>query len=60
MESIKNARKEAGLTQAGMSELTKIPQRTIQEWEGGRRKCPPWAERLILKELAEIKEKQEK
>lgn len=57
MTRIKQARIDAGLSQAKMSELTLIPIRTIQNWEGGQRSCPPWAERLILKELAEIKEK---
>ncbi len=56
MNKIKEARLAAGLTQTKMSELTLIPVRTIQDWEAGRRKCPPWAERLILKELNELKQ----
>lgn len=59
MSKLKEARLSAGLTQAKMSELTEIPMRTIQNWEGGQRKCPPWAEKLILAELARIKEQNE-
>lgn len=55
MDNIKEARLAAKLTQAQMSEMMLIPVRTIQDWEGGRRKCPPWAERLIIAELVRIK-----
>lgn len=55
MSKLKEARLAAGLSQVKMSELTEIPVRTIQDWESGRRKCMPWAERLILKELDEIR-----
>lgn len=59
MSKLKEARLSAGLTQAKMSELMKIPMRTIQHWEGGTRQCPIWAEELILAELARIKERNE-
>jgi hypothetical protein len=31
-----------------------IPVRTIENWEGGQRECPEWAERLIVAELDRI------
>ena len=55
--AITEAREAAGLSQSAMSRIMEIPLRTIQSWEGGKRACPPWAERLIIKELHEIAEK---
>lgn len=52
--TIKEARKAAGLTQRAMSELFHIPQRTIENWEGGKNKCPVWAELLIVEKLQAI------
>ncbi len=54
MQAITEARKAAGLSQAEMSRRMGIPLRTIQNWESDTRKCPEWAERLIVKELHEI------
>lgn len=48
MISVKEIRVKAGLTQKGLSELTKIPKRTIENWEGGKRVPPNWV--LILLE----------
>ena len=56
MNEIRDARKAAGLTQAGMSETMGIPKRTIEDWEAGKASPPEWAKRLVLKELAEIAE----
>lgn len=56
MNRIREARKAAGLTQKQMSEKMGIPKRTIENWEGGTRKCPEWAERLIVAELKRIYE----
>lgn len=55
-ENIKVARNEAGLTQQQMSDTIGIPRRTIEDWERGARKCPDWAERLIVAELKRIAE----
>ncbi len=52
--TLKEARLKAGLTQKEMSELLEIPIRTIGSWEDGSRKCPPYVERLIIKELCSI------
>ena len=54
--TLKEARLAAGLTQRGMSELLDLPMRTIGSWEDGSRKCPPWAERLVIAELLRIAE----
>lgn len=48
MNNIKNARLKYNLTQQQLSDLTGIPHRTIQNWEGGQRKCPEYVERLLL------------
>lgn len=54
--TLKEARLAAGLTQQQMSDIMEIPKRTIQDWEAGKRKCPPYVERLVLKELKELAE----
>lgn len=60
MESIKEARIKAGLSQAKMSEIFESPKRTIEEWDRGARKCPHWAELLILEKLERIAADREK
>ncbi len=57
--TIKEARLSAKLTQQSMSDLMGIPKRTIESWEGGQRKCPEWAERLIIEKLQSIAEHNE-
>lgn len=49
--TIKDARKLAGWTQQKLSDELRIPKRTIEDWEGRKRKCPEWAERLIVREI---------
>lgn len=49
--TIKDARKLAGWTQQRLSDELRIPKRTIEDWEGQKRKCPEWAERLIVREI---------
>lgn len=57
MKEIKEARLKAGLTQQKMSDLLEVPKRTIEEWEGGRRKCPKYTKKLILRDLKEREKK---
>ena len=57
MNRIKAAREAAGLTQAEVYEVLRIPMRTLQDWENERRTPPEWAERLIIEKLEQIKEK---
>ena len=57
MNRIKAAREAAGLTQAEVYEVLRIPMRTLQDWENERRTPPEWAELLIIEKLEQIKEK---
>ena len=52
--TIREARLAAGLTHKEMSDLMEIPARTIGSWEDGSRKCPPYVERLVIRELERI------
>ena len=45
---VRLARQHHGLTQQQLADLTGIPFRTIQNWEGGQRKCPEYVEAMIL------------
>ena len=56
---IKEARKRAGLTQKRMSEILKIPIRTIESWDMGKSKPPLWAELLIIEKLEQIAKERE-
>lgn len=60
MRTVREARVYAGLTQAKMSELLGIPKRTIENWETGSRKCPEWAERLVVEKLESIAERRDR
>lgn len=52
--NIKEARTQAGLTQQALSDMLGIPKRNIENWEGGKRKCPDWCERLIVDKIQQI------
>lgn len=54
MTTIKNKRIKLGLTQSQLSEITGVPFRTIQNWEGGQRKCPEYVEKMILDKLNQM------
>jgi DNA-binding transcriptional regulator YiaG len=47
MNTIKELRTKYKLTQKQLSQITEIPLRTIENWEGGQRKCPPYVEKLL-------------
>lgn len=53
---IREARLNAGLTQAQMSYLLEIPKRTIGDWETGKRNPPAYVEKLVIRELERIAE----
>lgn len=55
MNRIREARKNAGLTQKAMSELMGIPKRNIENWEAGTNAPPAWAEKLIIEKLESMK-----
>lgn len=44
----------SGLTQKAFAESLQIPLRNVEDWKAGRSTPPAWAQRLILKEAAEI------
>lgn len=52
-EQIKEARKKCGLSQAALSRLLKIPERTIAHWEAGENQPPSWAAELLLEKLSQ-------
>lgn len=54
-EKLKQARKDTGLTQQGISERMLISKRTIEKWETGERTPPSYVQRFVLNELEEIK-----
>ena len=45
--TIKSLRQSTGMTKKAFADYFEIPQRTIQNWEGGQRECPPYLEKLI-------------
>ena len=47
----KKARIDAGLTQQQMSDIFKIPKRTIENWESGQRTPPEYVKLLIIEKL---------
>ena len=48
LNPIRHARVKHGLTQQQMADLTGIPFRTIQNWEGGKRKCPEYVAKMVV------------
>ena len=54
MKTIKSERIRLGLTQHQLAEITGVPFRTIQNWEGGQRKCPDYVEKMIIDKLNQI------
>ena len=45
--TINDLRTQYSLTQQALSDLTHIPKRTIEQWEGGKRNPPPYIYPLI-------------
>jgi len=48
-EMIRQARKQAKLTQKQLSEKYEIPLSTLKDWEGGQHKCQPYVANLLLR-----------
>ncbi len=44
---IKELREQAGMNRKDFSEYTKIPVRTLEDWEAGRRTPPEYIPRLL-------------
>ena len=49
--TVKELRKLSGMTQKAFSEYFGIPKRTIEDWEGERRKCPEYLLNLMQYKL---------
>jgi len=58
-DALKQARAAAGISQQGMADRMLIPKRTIENWEMGDRKPPPYVQRFVLNELEELKAEKE-
>lgn len=56
--TFKDLRTQSGMTQKAFSEYFGIPLRTIENWEGGSRKCPQYLldlmEYKLTKELSKL------
>ena len=50
-EQFISARRTKGLSQAKLSKLTKIPKRTIEDWETGRRTPPEYVQEMVLEKI---------
>lgn len=49
--NVKELRTKAGMTQKAFAEYFGIPKRTIEEWEGERRKCTDYLLELMVYKL---------
>lgn len=58
-EKLKQARAATGMSQQGMADRMLIPKRTIEDWERGKSKPPPYVQRFVLNELEELKVEKE-
>lgn len=45
---IRDTRIKYGLTQKQVSDITGVPHRSIQNWEGGQRRCPDYVTGMIV------------
>ena len=48
---IKNLREQTGMNRREFSEYTKIPVRTLEDWEAGKRTPPEYVPRLLQYQL---------
>lgn len=55
MQTIKEIRQSAGLSQAKFAAALNIPLRTVQAWEIGERSCPDYVIELIAYRVAHDK-----
>ena len=49
--TINELRASTGMSQKAFGEYFGIPKRTIENWEGGQRKCPPYLLELMKYKL---------
>lgn len=55
-EEFKSIRKQLDMSQAELANLLDIPKRTVEAWEVSKRTPPAYVQRLLLKELENIKQ----
>jgi DNA-binding transcriptional regulator YiaG len=56
-EALKAARAATGLSQQKLADRMLIPKRTIQKWEIAAAVPPPYVQRFVLNELADLAKK---
>lgn len=49
--NIKSLREASGMTQQAFADYFGIPKRSIENWEGGQRKCPDYLLNLMTYKL---------
>lgn len=49
--TIKSLRAASGMTQQAFADYFGVPKRTIENWEGGQRKCPTYLLELMQYKL---------
>lgn len=49
--TIKELRQASGMTQKAFAEYFGIPKRSIENWDGGQRECPPYLVELMRYKL---------
>ncbi|MFQ7618330.1 helix-turn-helix domain-containing protein [[Clostridium] scindens] len=55
--TVREMRELLGLSRAAFSRIYKIPVRTLEDWEAGRRKCPDYVLYLLERCVKEDKKK---
>lgn len=55
--TVREMRELLGLSRAAFSRIYKIPVRTLEDWEAGRRKCPDYVLHLLERCVKDDKEK---
>lgn len=55
--TVREMRELLGLSRAAFSRIYKIPVRTLEDWEAGRRKCPDYVLHLLGRCVKEDKKK---
>lgn len=45
--TIRDLRTLSGMTQQAFADYFGIPKRTVENWEGGKNKCPEYLQKLI-------------
>lgn len=53
--AVRDIRKAAGLTQAGLAAHFCIPRRTVEDWDSGRSNCAPYIRLMMAEALGIVK-----